>query len=225
MTRMILVRHAESVWNVEQRYQGQQDSGLTPHGRVQAHRVGALLCAEYPAVDAVWSSDLPRVRDTAAPYAQRCGVPVVYQSRLREVDIGSWAGRRLDDVAAELPGLVSAVAAGEDVRRGGGETFAETRQRVVDCLSELAERTDGTVLVFTHGGPIRVAAAHAVGVPSPGHLTLGPPGNCSRTIIELERSRTRLLEYNVTLPDPVVPDGTSAAPDASATSVPPETVL
>lgn len=214
MTRMILIRHAESVWNVERRYQGQQDSGLTADGRVQAQQLGALLSAEYQRVDAVWSSDLPRVRDTAAPYVRRCGLAVRYDQRLREVDIGSWAGRRVDDVAAELPGTVSAAAAGEDVRRGDGETFAETRRRVVDCLSELVAGADDTVLVFTHGGPIRVAAAHAAGVPSPGHVRLGPPSNCSKTIIELGASGTRLLGYNMDLPAAVSSD---ASRDVSPT--------
>lgn len=196
-----LIRHAESLWNVEGRYQGQADSGLTAVGAAQAEALAEWLVAAFPRVDIVAASDLPRVRDTAGPLAAALGVEVAVDPRLREVDIGDWAGRRFDDVALQAPDAVAAAARGIDVRRGGGETFAETRGRVVAAIDELVERalsvsSDAVGLVFTHGGPIRVAAADALGLDSPGHARIGPPANCSVTTIELGSGGRRLLRYN-----------------------------
>ena len=141
------------------------------------------------------------MRDTAAPYAAALSIDPIVDSRLREVNVGDWAGRTFDDVAAVESETVDAAAAGHDVRRGGGETFAETRARVAEGLDDLVVRastdTDRPVLVvFTHGGPIRVAAAEALGLPSPGHARLGPPSNCSVTTLEYDGDVRRLLRYN-----------------------------
>ncbi|MFL6065888.1 MAG: histidine phosphatase family protein, partial [Friedmanniella sp.] len=73
---MHLVRHAESRWNVEGRYQGHADSGLTEEGRRQADRFGAAFAASVPAPEVVVSSDLPRVVDTARTYAELIGAEI-----------------------------------------------------------------------------------------------------------------------------------------------------
>lgn len=210
MIRVIMVRHGESHWNAEHRYQGQQDSGLTALGRRQAERVARLLHDDGIRPVAIWSSDLPRARDTAAAFADRMELPVSTDARLREVDIGSWSGRRVADVAREHPDDVAAAAAGIDVRRGGGETFAEVRDRVASWLAEVetarradesrARTQDPTVLAFSHGGAIRVAAAHAAGTPSPGHQRMAAPTNCSRTELLVDGDRCALAAYNLPLP-------------------------
>lgn len=196
-----LVRHAESCWNVEKRYQGQDDSGLTAAGIEQATAVGTWLLDMLPTVDIVAASDLPRVRDTAGPLAAALGLEPLVDSRLREVDVGDWSGRTFEEIAFAEPAVVEAAAAGEDIRRGGGETFAQTRTRVVAALDDLVAAARGrgedrVVVVFTHGGPIRVASADALGVPPPGHARIGPPANCSVTTLEQNGPTRRLLRYN-----------------------------
>lgn len=195
-----MVRHGESHYNVEDRYQGHADSGLTEEGRAQAARVARVLAEEVGRVEAVWSSDLPRARDTAQAYADLVGVDVVEDVRLREVSVGEWAGRLLIEVAAQEPETIAAFRAGGDPRRGGGETFAELRTRMVECLEEIASDGPDVALVFSHGGSIRVAAAHAAGAPSPGHATMAPPGNCSRTVLTLTPEKNALVHYNLPLP-------------------------
>lgn len=196
-----LVRHGESLWNVEGRYQGQSDSGLTQVGRAQATQFAARFVEEVPAPDLVVSSDLPRVRDTAAQYAGRTGAEVRFDPALREMDVGDWAGRTFEEMEAEFPEVVAAVAAGEDIPRGGGETFAETRVRVVAAIERAVaelENQDGprVAVLFTSGNPIRVATAHMLGLPSPGHLTLGTPDNCSITTFRMRDGRTEVVRYN-----------------------------
>ncbi|SEE30407.1 histidine phosphatase family protein [Ruania alba] len=196
MTTIHLVRHGEAVWNAEGKYQGQADSGLTDLGHEQAHRAAAWLRASFPHVDGVAHSDLPRVRDTAAPFLTATGHNPLVDARLREIDVGSWAGRTFEEIASAEPASVAAAASGADVRRGGGETFAELRRRVVAALDEItASHPPGaTLVVFTHGGPIRVATAAALSLPAPGHYPIGSPDNCSVTTLAWNPGR--LLAFN-----------------------------
>lgn len=196
-----LIRHGESLWNVEGRYQGHADSGLTGLGRSQAHALGGALAAQVPAPDLVLASDLPRVADTAADYAARVAAGVRSVPALREMSIGDWAGLTFDEAEAAHPDIVAAVASGADVRRGeGGETFAETRERVTAALESAIEEVDDgadrVIVAFTSGNPIRLAVAHVLGLPSPGHIALSPPDNCSVTTIRLRAGRRELVRYN-----------------------------
>ncbi|MFT4030768.1 MAG: histidine phosphatase family protein [Protaetiibacter sp.] len=197
-----LVRHGESLWNVEGRYQGDADSGLSEYGRGQAELFGAAFAAEVPAPDLVVSSDLPRVRDTAAPYAERVGAEVRIDPALREMSVGDWAGLSFEEARAAHPEVVAAVEAGADIARGvGGETFSQTRERVVAALERALAAVTGRdghrlVVVFTSGNPIRLATAQLLGVPSPGHMPFSAPGNCSITTFRLRDGRGELVRFN-----------------------------
>jgi broad specificity phosphatase PhoE len=199
---MHLVRHAESRWNVEGRYQGHADSGLTEEGRRQADRFGAAFATSVPAPDVVLSSDLPRVVGTARMYAERIGAEIRLDPALREMSVGDWAGLTFEEAAAEHPSIVARVAAGEDLARGeGGETFADTRERVVAALSRATADLPDTggdhiMVVFTSGNPIRLATAHVLGIPSPGHVPLAAPDNCSVTTFRMRDPHREVLRYN-----------------------------
>lgn len=208
-TLVVLARHGESVWNVEERYQGQADSGLTARGRAQADQLAAWLVDAVGLADKVLASDSARARDTAGPYLERTGQTLDLDPRLRELDAGTWTGHTFVEMAAVYPDLVQAVARGEDVRRGGGETFAELGVRVraalADAVSAVADHAAedhrATVCVFTHGGPIRVATAAAVGAGPTGHPRLAPPTNCSVTVLQIPSSPRSdgcglLVQYN-----------------------------
>lgn len=217
--RIVLARHGESRWNVDDRYQGHADSGLTPAGHGQAEALAPRLAELLGAAPVrLVSSDLERARHTAAPFAAATGLQVAVDPRLREVATGSWTGQTFAEVAAREPDVVAAAARGEDVRRGGGETFTEVRERVWAAIGEIAAdlTTDltadpadpadpadqgrsgpPTAVLFTHGGAVRVAAAAACGVPAPGHTAFTPPVNCSLTIIDVVDGRARLTAYGL----------------------------
>jgi broad specificity phosphatase PhoE len=182
--RLVLVRHGESRWNVEERYQGQEDSGLTDAGRAQAEVAATVLADRFGAADLVLSSDLPRARDTAEAYLRVVGASVREDARLREIDVGDWGGRTRAEVAAAYPDEIAAFRRGVDIPRGGGETFGQLRDRVWAALEEAAGTARGTVVVFTHGGPIRVATAAALRVPAPGERAFAPVSNCSLTVVD-----------------------------------------
>jgi broad specificity phosphatase PhoE len=186
---LVLLRHGESLWNAEDRYQGQQGTGLSPQGHHQAK-----LAAEYlssTTFDAVVASDLQRVTETLQPFGE---LSVRIDPRWREIDVGTWGGRTFTEVLAEEPDVVVAFARGEDIARGGGETFAQLRQRVWEAVQDIAATGARRVLVGTHGGPIRVAAAAALRLPPGGEVLLGPPVNCSITTIRV--NPTSLTAYN-----------------------------
>jgi glucosyl-3-phosphoglycerate phosphatase len=205
--RVVLVRHGESQGNAAARFEGQTGPGLTCRGHAQARAIATVL-ARHGVPDLVLASDLVRVSETAALYLARTGLPARVDPRWREAAVGTWSGRSFVEIAAEFPDAIRALRRGEDLRRGGGETFAELRGRVAaalaDALAVFAGAPVGsrhTVVVFTHGGPIRVAIAEAMGLPAGGHLGLDPPTNCSATELEFvlggDGSRgARLVTYN-----------------------------
>lgn len=205
MVDIVLVRHGESFSNIQGAYQGQTDTGLTEAGRDQAEAVTQRLLREFARIDMIVASDLPRAMDTAAPLARVTGLTVELDARLREGDVGTWSGRTFGEIRAEFPEVLRQLQAGADVARGGGETFAEIRARVWACVTDIAARAAAvsasarpTVAVFTHGNPVRIAAAAAAGLPSPGHRQFGRPANTSLTRISVEAGggAAMLLAYN-----------------------------
>jgi len=162
MARLHLLRHGETDWNAEGRWQGHSDRPLTAAGVGQASAIAPAVAALGPV--AIHASDLIRALDTATPTAERCGLPVIADAALREIDTGSWTGRRRSEILAAEPGAVGRHEAGE-VAWDGGETFAELQDRVVDALERIAGDygSQDVIAVFAHGGVIRAAVAHAAG--------------------------------------------------------------
>ncbi|TCO26447.1 putative phosphoglycerate mutase [Kribbella steppae] len=198
MTELVMLRHGESLWNAEDRYQGQQGTGLSPLGHQQAKQAAEYLLATGP-FDQIVASDLQRVTETLQPYVDSQDRPqVLIDKRWREIDVGTWGGRTFADVLAEEPDVVAAFARGEDVARGGGETFAQLRERVWDAIRDIAGAGAHRVLVVTHGGPIRVATASTLRLPPGGEVTLDPPVNCSLTTLQVDDllAVTTLTAYN-----------------------------
>src|SRR5262245_21321709 len=89
-SELFLVRHGETAWNAESRFQGQQDSPLTALGIAQAEAVAAYLAAHK--VNALYSSDLPRTLQTAKPIEIATGLKVVAEPALRERNLGIFEG-------------------------------------------------------------------------------------------------------------------------------------
>jgi 2,3-bisphosphoglycerate-dependent phosphoglycerate mutase len=162
-TTIVLVRHGETDWNREDRFQGHADPPLNATGRKQAHELAAELHGEPLAV--AYTSPLGRARETAEIVARRLGIGVRPSSSLMEVDVGSWSGLTRGEVEARFPdgfGRWLEYGHGWD----DGETYDELGERVVTGLLEIAaQHPEEQVLAVTHGGPIRSAIAAADRVP------------------------------------------------------------
>jgi broad specificity phosphatase PhoE len=162
VTTLLLARHGQSDWNAERRWQGHADRPLSERGRLQAEAL-AQRVAEVD-LDAVYSSDLRRTRDTAAVVAESKGLQVVELPELREVDVGSWSGLTRDEAREQFP---EAYARWLDGGPGwtDGETYEEMTARVLRGIWRIARsHPRGRVLVVSHGGPIRAVHATALGM-------------------------------------------------------------
>ena len=165
-TRVLLVRHGQSEWNAQGRWQGQADPPLSDVGRAQAHAAARSLGA----LDAIFASDLQRAAETAAIISAALGVgPVVIDERVRERDAGEWSGLTRAEIEARYPGWLdstsnkhTAFASGEGVRRPPGwESDASVLARGLDALAAIHTAVgDGDVLVVTHGGLIYTVEHH-----------------------------------------------------------------
>jgi broad specificity phosphatase PhoE len=172
MTTVYLARHGESDWNVERRWQGHADRPLTERGREQAARLAERLADVE--LDAIYASDLCRAWETAEAVARSRGIEVVRLPELREVDVGSWCGFTRDECAELYPDAFARWQAGGS-GWDNGESYEDMGERIVAAIRRLAvEHAGGTILVVSHGGPIRAVHAHALGVDIATHRRTGP---------------------------------------------------
>lgn len=200
MTRMLLVRHGESIWNADGRWQGQADPPLSDRGRQQAVDAAAAIGT----VDAIVTSDLERAADTGTTIARMLGVDhVATEPRLRERDAGPLSGLTRPEIHERFPGLLPDDPAGfrpddEGQPRWpeGWEPDAELWERVQVALLAIAQLVpDGEVVVVTHGGVIYAVERH-LGGPDRGRLA-----NLDGTWIDVVDGRFRLGE-RLSLIDP-----------------------
>ncbi len=144
-------------------------------------------------------SDLLRVAETARYTEQHLGIEPHIDARWREIDVGTWMGLTHEEVSRESPSAYPELRAGKEIKLGGGESYRELRERVAPALWELADGTTvGTVLVFTHGGPVRAAVSQLLELPPGGEQSIGGPANCALTGFERTGERWRMVAYNAT---------------------------
>ena len=161
MAELLLVRHGETDWNAERRFQGHADPSLNDVGRNQAQEVADALVGER--VDAVYTSDLARARETAEIIAERLGIPVIAVEELREIDVGEWQGLTWPEIEERYP---EGVRAWHESGHGwqAGETYDELGERILAVLRRIAaEHAGERVLVVGHGGTVRAVRAHLEG--------------------------------------------------------------
>jgi probable phosphoglycerate mutase len=166
MTRVLLIRHGETAWNRDGRWQGHSDVPLSPQGYEQAARLATHLRQESPTVRTIYSSDLQRALETARVVAETLDAELVADAMWREIDVGNWSGLLRADIEKRYADDWRRIAAGEDLPRGGGETFCGFSERIIRALNDLRDRHEGeTIAVVTHGGSIRAALLHVLGLP------------------------------------------------------------
>lgn len=155
MAQLFLVRHAESEWNAQGRWQGQGDPPLSERGRDEAARAAHRLRELFDGGPVVASS-LRRALETAEIIAAELGLhPLHVEPELREVAVGEWTGLTRAEIEERFPAEWAALGAGTLEGFPGGETRRAFGERVVAALERLTEQHRGRrVLVVTHGGAI-----------------------------------------------------------------------
>jgi probable phosphoglycerate mutase len=151
MTRVIIIRHAETIWNRDRRMQGHIDTPLSEAGRAQAAALGKRLAES--GFDALYSSDLARAFDTARAIAEHAGREVLADVRLRERSFGIFEGLTYAEMAEKHPEDFARFDSRDpDYVLPGGESGRAFWQRCLGCLGEIGERHAGAeVVVVTHG--------------------------------------------------------------------------
>lgn len=155
LTRITLIRHGQTTWNADGRWQGHAPVPLDKIGRQQA-----AMAAEYLSglgIDFIYSSDLRRARETAQIIADRLKLTVGLDVRLRENDLGEWQGLTSDEIK-EWDGETYAQVGADpfNIPRPGGESWSQMARRGCQALHDFIKEHPGShLLVVSHGGTIR----------------------------------------------------------------------
>lgn len=198
MTRLIIIRHAESAFNIERRIQGHLDSALTPKGRRQASRLGQRIFKHFK-VERIYSSDLGRAYSTTAEIASRHPrIPVVRDPKLREIHLGAWEGMTAEEVDRLYNnGYKRWLKKPSACPIPGSEPIGRFRKRIVERVRAIARANRGrTVLVVTHGGAITALLADWLKADFDTLILNLQIDNTSLTLAEETDKRVRLLTVN-----------------------------
>jgi broad specificity phosphatase PhoE len=174
---LLLVRHGETEWNLQRRYQGRSDSPLTERGVAQAHAIGRLLeTLPETAVAGIIASPLGRAKRTAELIREHlpAGTELHFDDRLRELSLGSWDGLTYQEIATRAPGVFDGDGRYQwYFRSPDGECYNAFAARVAEWLHGWSEA--GVRVVVTHGIVTRVLRGLYAGLPHEVALMLPVP--------------------------------------------------
>ena len=163
--RLILVRHGQTEWNAGGRYQGQSNVALSDAGRKQAR----FLAERFPVrqLDAIYTSDLDRAKETAECVGKRLGLTVCPEKAFRELSFGDWEGLTYQEISSRWPEEAEKLfTAPDELVIPHGETFRDLQKRALDKIYSLYEKhIDQTVAVFAHGAINKTILAGLMHIP------------------------------------------------------------
>lgn len=194
---LLLVRHGETLWNRERRFQGFSDIPLSEKGRSQARALAR--CLRNCRLAAVYTSDLIRARRTAEAIAREHGVEVRVDARLREMNQGALEGKALEDLVREYPGLLERwLAEPAEIQMPGGESLRCAQERAWEAVQEIRRAySDGTIVLVGHNLCLLAVICRAVGLDL-NHFRRLRIENASITEILFAGSEPVLLRLNDT---------------------------
>jgi broad specificity phosphatase PhoE len=163
--RILVLRHAQSVWNAAGRWQGWSDAPLSELGEQQARQAGRALRAAGAHPEAMACSDLLRARRTAELIAAELGfgAPLIVDPDLREQDLGYWNGLTSDEIAQKWPAELDGRRSGRLLEVPGGEDGTVFAERCLGALLRIAAQPAEEVVTVAHGGVV-IALERAIGV-------------------------------------------------------------
>ena len=198
MTRLILVRHGQSLANANNLFAGQSDFDLSEFGHAQAACAASYLKQTEP-IDRIYASDLLRAYHTATPIGKAFDLEVIKDTGLREIYAGEWESLSFPTIAESYPEEFRVWR--EDyshARPVGGESTAEVYERVVPHICELAERHDGECLLLaTHATVVRAFDSFARGYSKDETGKIPFSYNASFQIYEYQHGKVTIVRSNV----------------------------
>lgn len=165
MVKILLIRHGETEWNEGRRYQGQVDIPLSQRGQWQADCLASRLAAIK--IEAIYSSDLARARDTAYAIASRHNLELQLTTELRELNFGQWEGKTFEQIKTEFPPYAQQwLRDPAQVKIPGGESFTQLLDRSLNWVKmAIQQHPDQTLALVAHGGTLRVMLCGLLGLP------------------------------------------------------------
>ena len=202
MTTLIFVRHGQSEANVNNIYAGFLDAELTELGKEQAERTAEYIVKNYK-IDKIYSSDLKRAYSTAMAVANKIGLEIITDKRLREINGGNWEGKLFDSLRGtkEYELWLSDIGNSACV---GGESVKQLQERIVCEIEKIISENNGkTVLIATHATPIRVMQCAFSGAALDEMKNIPWVSNASVTVVCAEDGRYdfKLISYDKHLGD------------------------
>jgi broad specificity phosphatase PhoE len=203
--RIVLWRHGQTNWNIENRFQGHSDIPLNDVGVAQAERAAPLLMALQP--EKIISSDLIRAQQTASALAKLSNLDIHIDAGLRETNGGKWEGKTgAENRAADYERFVTWLD-GDDAPAGEtGERRSEIAERAVNAIVRALTPELSTLIVVTHGGTARCILGKMLDMPMNQWSALGGLSNASWSILENGHHRDGwvLVEHNAgSIPEPI----------------------
>lgn len=198
MTRLIIIRHAESEFNNQNRIQGHKDSSLTKNGRYQVRCLGQRIKKLH--IDKIYASDLGRALSTAEEVGRRKGMSIMKDPLLREINLGAWEGMTPQEVDQLYDkGYQRWLKKPSSVKIPHGESLRHFRKRITDRVKEIAIANRGkTIIIVTHGGAIVAMLAQWLKADFDTLLINLQIDNTSLTGVEYSDHRIRLRFINDT---------------------------
>ena len=194
MTELILIRHGETDWNLQHRFQGQADTPLNQRGFAQAQRLVARLADE--GIEVFACSDLLRTRQTAAPAATALGFEPQTLRGLREQSFGILEGMVHTEIEVQYPEVWARWRQyTADYAPPQGESLKQFYERVTGTVLELARRNEGRlVAAVTHGGALDMIWRAANGLPAHGPRTCEIP-NVGLNRVRVTNGKFEILQW------------------------------
>lgn len=199
LTKLILIRHGESLANARHIYLGHTDWDLSDYGKEQAREAAEFLRNEK--VDAIYSSDLIRAYNTAVPNAEIHGLEIIKSRELREINLGVWEGRPHSELEERWPNEFF-----HDWREGfgtfsikGGESVPHLAERIYNEVLRIAKSHSGeTVIIACHAAAIRAFWGKLTETPAEDVAEKIPfPHNASCTTVFCDGERLIPGEYGI----------------------------
>jgi probable phosphoglycerate mutase len=199
-TRIYIARHGETLWNIQNRMQGQKDSPLTEKGKQQALMLRENLkdnpgISGYGGICTAYCSALGRAVETLNICMKGSNIPSCRYHALNEICLGPWEGLTFDEVDRQWPEQFNNFWHHPScyIPSGMGETFMEVQTRMVNAINRIRHtHTGGDVLIISHWIAIKTALAHFQDMEIDSIPRMPKPGNGTCQIIEFEDGNIRV---------------------------------
>ncbi len=199
MSRIVVVRHGETIWHAENRYAGSTDVALSAAGLAQANRLAEW--AEKANLASIWSSPLTRAVQTAQPSCAVTGLPLHTDNRLTELHFGRGEGLTISEMKAQFPQEYAAFLIDPVSNHvPEGEDPASVAERGIQALREIASSgsEDARHLVVAHNTLLRLVMCKLLGIPLSRYRSVfSPLTNVALTEFAFTHNATQLLSFNV----------------------------